>query len=223
MPKFESQLGNKSFAGQPLKEIDIPDDGEYQQPPVQRGVEYNFQMDEQAMRDFQERIQPPQRPQSIQESTEIERQIREAKDARRTGKERLSDGAKRRIAMLINMTRLTKQVEIDGQMYALQALKGVELRDAVVGAAEFNNTVQFEFELRKQLLARSLTHIAGVEIEQFLYSRDLNDKLMLIEELDHALSLRLYNEYISLANEAQTKYSIKTNDQAQEVVEDLKK
>jgi hypothetical protein len=79
------------------------------------------------------------------------------------------------------------------------------------------------FESRKQVLARSLTVVAGVDIEQFLGSIDLQDRLDFIEEMDHALLIRLYNEYNTLATDSQNKYAPKTEADVKEVLSDLKK
>ena len=121
------------------------------------------------------------------------------------------------------MTRVTREVEIDGQTYKLQTLTSQELRDAVVATAEFDGSVQFIFENRKQLLARSVTVVAGVPIDQFLNSPELEARLEFIELIDHALLHRLYSEYVSIVQEAQAKYSPKTEEQVKEVIEDLKK
>jgi hypothetical protein len=72
-------------------------------------------------------------------------------------------------------------------------------------------------------LARSLIEIAGASIDQFLSSSDLEVKLDFIEDLPHALFSRLYNEYVALDNEAQTKFAMKSETEVKEVVEDLKK
>jgi hypothetical protein len=230
MPKFESELGSKKFVGQPMREVDIPDASGYTSPaPRNSGQDHSFHMDEGAMRDFESRVSAP--PPSMQrmsmptpeEQVEIERQYQAARDAKKSGKERMSDGAKRRIEMLVGMTRLTKTIDIDGTTYVLQTLKSKELRESIVAAAEFDGTVEFSFETAKQLLGRSLVQLAGVDIEQFLNSNELSVKLVFIEDLDQALLMRLYNEYVSLSNEAQEKYSIKTPEQAKEVIEELKK
>jgi hypothetical protein len=139
------------------------------------------------------------------------------------GKERLGDGAKKRIEMLIGMTRHTHSAEIDGNIYNFQTLKSKEMRDALTAAAEFDGSVQSPFEIRKQLLARSLTQVAGVAIEQFIGDDSLDAKLLFIDELDDTLLNRLYDEYLILAREAKEKYSIKTSEEAKEVIEDLKK
>lgn len=221
MPKFESPISNRQFPNQPMREINVPDETGYQSPPP-GGRHAPPNIDPVALQEFQSRLQPPPPPQ-MREMTQVEQDILAAKKAKREGKERLSDGARRRIEMLLGMTRLSKDVEIGGQMYRVQTLTSQELRDAVVASAEFDGSVQFIFENRKQLLARSITVVAGVEIDQFLNSNDMEDRLAFIELMDHALLLRLFNEYNILAREAQDRYNPKTEEQMKEVAEDLKK
>jgi hypothetical protein len=220
MPKFESPLGSREFRNPGMREINVPDESgqaplparPHQSPPV---------LDQAAFQEFQSRMQPP--PPQMREMSPAEQDILAAKRARREGKERLTDGAKRRIEMLIGMTRSSKDLDIAGQHYRLQTLTSQELRDAITGAAEYDGTVQFIFETRKQLLARSLVIVAGVEVDQFLNSTEMEARLEFIELMDHALLQRLYNEYVALAQEAQDKYAMKTEAQVKEVLEDLKK
>jgi hypothetical protein len=225
MPKFESPLGTKQFQGQPMKDFSVPDESVQQQPRQVRAHRQHEEpvFDERAMREFPAQMeqQSPQPP--VRELSEVEKEILAAKKAKREGKERLSDGAKRRIEMLLGMVRLHRDIDIDGQLYRVRTLASEELREALVGTAEFDGTVQFIFEMRRQILARSLVMVAGVEIDQFLGSYELTDRLNFIELLDHALLIRLYNEYTELAQEAQSKYSPKTEAQVKEVLEDLKK
>jgi len=146
-----------------------------------------------------------------------------AREAKRTGKDRLNEGARRRIEMLIGMTRTTRTSEIDGNVFVFQTLQAKEMRDAITAAAAFDGSVQSPFEIRRQLLARSLTQVAGVDIDQFIGSTILADKLIFIEELDEALLNRLYDEYLKLIQEARNKFAVKTEADVKEVVEDLKK
>lgn len=222
MPKFESPIGTKQFPNQPMRDLSVPDETQFP-PPQMRQQQYQAPpvIDEASMREFNSRMQPPV-PQ-MREMSVAEQEMLAAKKAQREGKQRLSEGARRRIEMLIGMTRLTRDVEIGGQMYKLQTLTSQELRDAVTASAEFDGSVQFIFENRKQLLARSLVVVAGLDIDQFLNSSDLQTKLDFIEALDHALLLRLFTEYNSLAKEAQDKYNPKTEAEVKEVAEDLKK
>lgn len=225
MPKYESPLGSKKIQGPPMRDFSVPDESGFTPPPQQQHRPHQHdgppQFDETAMRDFQSRMQGP--PPQMREVNDVEQQFLNAKKAKREGKERLSEGARRRVEMLVGMTRLSRDVEVAGNLYRLQSLSSRELRDALTATAEFDGSIQLVFETRKQLLARSLVVIAGVETSQFLYSEELEVRLDFIEMMDHALLLRLYNEYVLLANEAQDKYAIKTQAEVQEVLEDLKK
>lgn len=226
MPNYKSPLGDKSFAGQPMREFDVPDETGYDQsveqeqmPPAMRQRPRSLAEAHAAAQAFQNRIDS----ESPEESMEIERQIREAKEARRTGKERLNDGAKRRIEMLVGMTRSTREFDLDGNVYVLQTLRSKEMREAIMAAAEFDGTVQFPFEIRRQFLARSMVQVAGVEASQFVGSNSLEAKLQLIDDLDEALLNRLYDEYGLLIKESVDKFALKTEEDVKGISEDLKK
>lgn len=225
--KYESPIGSKQIQGSPMREFSVSDESGYTpppSPPQHRHMREDVPpFDPDAMKEFQADMQPRPQPIHMKELTDVERQIFEAKKAQREGKQRLSDGARRRIEMLVGMTRLSKDVEIEGNLYRLQTLTSRELRDAITATAEFDGSVEFIFENRKQVLARALVVIAGVEISQFLNSYDLQDRLDFIELMDNALLHRLFNEYNTLSQEAQNKYSLKTDTQVKEVLEDVKK
>lgn len=210
-----------------MKEVVIPDESGYAPPAVRQNQQPQpIQFDENALREFNARMNPqgvPQMPQMSQDQAELEQQFREARESKRLGRERLNDGAKRRIEMLIGMTRGTRTATIENNVYTLQTLKSKELREAVVSASVFDGTVQSPFEIRKQLLARSITQVAGMDFGQFVGSAELDTKLAAIEEFDHYLLGRLYDEYLTMVQEARDKYAIKTEDDAKEVIEDLKK
>lgn len=230
MAGYDSPIGKKQFQGQPLKEVTIPDESGYTPPNPPQGVRPSpqqqpqfYPLDEAALRDFNARYGAPQQATPTQEQAELEQQFREAREAKRLGRERLNDGAKRRIEMLVGMTRHTRTFEVGGNVYVLQTLRSRELRDAVIAATAFDGSVQSPFEIRKQLLARSLVQIAGMDANQFMGSNDIEDKLSGLDEFDHYLLGRLYDEYLSMVKEAQVKYAAHTPEQAKEVVEDLKK
>ena len=230
MPNFDSPIGSKRFSAQPLKELDVPDETgieyptEEQQVPAMRmrgPAMHGSQppIDINSAMAFQQRMQQ----ETPEDRLEMERQIREAREAKRTGKTRLNEGAKRRVEMLVGMSRTIREAEIGGNQYALQTLRSQEMRQAIMAAAEFDGTVQSPFEIRRQLLARSLTHVAGLDIAQFVGTTELEARLALIDELDEALLNRLYDEYLAMVKESREKYTIKTDADVQEVVEDLKK
>lgn len=209
MPNYDSPIGSKKFSASPLKEYEVPDESDGHNHSSYDRDDHEFQM---KMQREQER-----------DPAEVEREIKAAREARRTGKERLGEGAKRRIEMLLGMTRTTHTADVDGTVFIFQSLKAKEMRESISAAAEYDNTVQSPFEVRKQFLARSITSIGGIDFDQFIGSSTLESKLDFIEELDDALSNRLYDEYVKLSNEAREKFSIKTNEEAKSVVEDLKK
>lgn len=229
MPNFKSPLGNKQFTGQPMREFDVPDESEQQYPemnPVMRnrgpsmhGTQFNGPVDFNSINSIQQRLAQ----ESVEDTAELERQIKEAKMARRMGKERITEGAKRRIEMLVGMTRDTREVVLENNTFILQTLRSKEMRDAIMAASEFDGTVQFPFELRRQLLSRSLVQVAGVDIMQFIGSDTLEAKLEMVDDLPEPLLFRLYTEYGILVKDSGDKYSIKSAEEAQEVAEELKK
>lgn len=221
MPNYESSISSKKFAGQPLKEYTVPDESEHEEmAPImrQRGPALHGTqplVDPNVAFAYQRKLES--------ENIEIERQISEAREAKKLGRERLNDGAKRRLEMLLNMTRTTREVNLLGNIFVLQSLSGVETREAYMVASEFDNTVQSPFEIRRQLLARSLINIAGIEIVQFVGSNTLESKLQLVDHLDESLLNRLFDEYSELVKESKDKFSIKSSEEAREIVEELKK
>jgi hypothetical protein len=222
MPGFDSPLGNKKFGGSGMREIDIPDESgltpENVVNPIVRRRAALPPLDDTDIQNFQHRMQESER-----DPAELEREFREARKAKISGKEKLNEGAKRRLEMLLNMTRTTHDVNIDGNVFVLQTLPGKSMREAIMAASEFDGTVQSPFEVRRQFLARSLVEIAGVNFSQFVGSDDLEMKLSFIDELHEPLLNRLYDEYLKMAEVARNKYSIRNEMEAREIIDDLKK
>lgn len=213
MGKFESALGSSRFGNVPVKEFDITDESDMKAA----GVDLNA-----LNKALGSGINPFFEESS--DSHQIENDIKNARDLRKNpAKERLSEGAKKRIELLINMSRLTREVDIEGNVYTFQSLLSKESREIWNDSISFDGKVDFPFELRRQTLARSLTKIAGISIEDFIGSRNLEDKLLFLDELPDSLLLRLYQEYSVLVKETEQKFSIKTDKDAKEVVDDLKK
>jgi len=224
MASFDSPIGKRKIQSGGMRELTVPD--ETAPPPQQRQRTFESSgplFDEAELRDFQARMQPAPQQIPVREISEVEKQILDGKRLKREGRERLSEGARRRVEMLIDMSKMTRDVSLSGQLYRLQSLTSKELREVMVATAEFDGSVQMVFENRKQILARSLVIIHGTDFGQFLNSTDLRDRIDIIEELDHALLVRLFNEYVILAKEVQDKYTLKTEQEVVEVLEDLKK
>lgn len=216
MPGFESPLGSKKIAGSQLKNFDVADESEYET------IQHNFgstqpihQFDESSLRSFGERAAPS--------DTEVERQIREAKQNKLSGKEKISESGKKRIEMLLGMTRMFREVNIDGNVYVFQTLKSKEFREVIASVTPYDGTTEFPFEMRRQLLTYSLIKVAGVDIADFLGSNSIESKLAFFDELDEPLLNRLYVECLALKDEAEVKYAVKKEQQVNEVISDLKK
>lgn len=222
MGKFDSPLGTKSFAGGGMREFEVPDES---QPTMPRRHNQQHEMpDFDAIQQFQSRLDEEMGEDArIQELAEKERAFRDARAAKKNNKERLNDGAKRRIEMLVGMSRLSRSVNLDGNEFVLQTLRAKEMREVFTATAKFDGTVESPYEMRKQLVARSLSNIAGYDIEQFLGSDTIETRLSFIDELPEALLDRIFNEYQLLVKESVNKYSIKDEADAKEVLEDLKK
>ncbi len=225
MPNFESSLGNRKLGQSSLREIDIPDESEFNESnivnPAVRKQAGMPALNQASIQSLQNRLIESER-----DPEEIEREFREAREAKKAklaGKERLNDGAKRRLEMLLNMTRTTHSVELDGNMYVMQTIPSKAVREAIVMASQYDGTVESPFEVRKQFLARSLVQIAGVEFEQFIGTSSLDSKLAFIDELDEALLNRLYDEYLEMDSLSKSKYSVKTDADVKEIIADLKK
>lgn len=228
MSGFDSPLGKKNFSGPQMREFNVPDESQHPSPPMENGEPVVRrrsvpQVNADQIRDFQAKMQREEMPVYEQDPAEIERQIKQSKEDRRVGRERLDAGAKRRIEMLVGMTRLTRSVTLENNTFVLKTLRSKEMRDAIMSASEYDRTIQSPFEIRKQLLARSIMQVAGVEFEQFVGSDDIEAKCDFIDLMDESLLNRLYNEYLELVREAGEKYAMKNENDVKEIVGDLKK
>ena len=209
MPSYDSPIGRKNFSGQGMRDFSVTDES---QPPQHRFREDAFP-DE----------MPSRQVNSIPNDADFEREVQYAREAKRSGKERLNEGAKRRIEMLIGMTQTTRQFSVENNNFILRSLKSKEMKESLLAVAEYDGTIQAPYEMRKQILARSLTHVADVEIEQFIGSNTLESKMLFLDELDESLLTRLYDEYLLLTKTTKEKFAIKNDKDAEEVVENIKK
>lgn len=138
-------------------------------------------------------------------------------------KERMSESSKKRIEFLLNLTCLKKEVEINGTKFVLRTLKSDELRSVFKEVNKTDNGVDQLFELRRNVLARSLISIGSLSFNDFIDSDSLNDKMSFIDNMDEILAKLLHKAYDELFQESQSKYGIDTEEKQKELVEDLKK
>ena len=202
MPNFESSIGGRKFASQGMRDFEVPDETE----------QYNSNFSRNSNNSNQ-----------LKDSLEFEREVAAVREVRRTGKEKINEGAKRRIEVLLGMVQTTREVVVGENNFVLRSLKSKEMRDSLMATSEYDGTIQAPYEIRRQILSRSLISIAGVSIEQFLGSDSLETKMLFLDEMDESLLVRLYDEYIILSKDSKEKFAVKTEEDVKEVVDNIKK
>lgn len=247
MPSYKSDLTNKSFQGPQMRSLEVPDASEemydysQDQGPVPNSSELDIAainarlasrglppldgVGERAVAARSVQTRAPQHPQPDQTEAlrAFENEVSMARKVKATGRERLGDAAKRRIEMLCGLFNDTKTVDINGQVFELRVLVGKEIRESLISASVHDGTVALPFETRKQFLARSLTLVAGTEIEMFLGDDSIEARTEFVDRLPEPILIRLFSEYQALDNDTRTKYAMRTAADAQEVAADLKK
>jgi len=203
MPNFESPIGNRKFNQQNFREFNVSDETEFSNQEF---------FNEEDISHFQNKVASYEHHQHQNDD------LKSLKN-----KKNLTDGAKRRIEMLLGMTQMTRDVKIGENIFTLRLLKSKDMRAAIAKAAEFDGTIHASYEARRQFLSRSLTHISGIEIDDFLGSSTLESKLEFLDELDEPLLGKLFLEYNLLEKDAKQKLALNNKEDAAEVVENIKK
>jgi len=238
MPEFKSTIGGRQFQGKQLREFDVPDgNDDAPQFNVEEAITSGQfkKLNAEEIADFQQRLnginieeEDNYRPVARQQAPRMTYKsdleaTEEVYQNRKKGVSRLSVGAKKRIEMLLGITRSTREINVNNTKFTLKTLLSKEMREAIALASQFDGNVQSPFEIRTQFLARSISEIDGITIEEFIGSNLIEDKIFFINELDDIFLNRLYEEYLILTKEAKQKYAISTKSEAEEVSEDLKK
>lgn len=235
MPSFDSPIGKKTYQNPNFRQVDVPDESE-NTLDVDQAINSGRlkQLNPEEIAAFAARANfnssTNEIPEEINEGFQDAHMLRDFKDKRaarealKRGQDTLSEGARRRVELLIGMTREQRIVKVNEITFVLQTLKSKEMREALMAASEFDRTVQSPFEIRRQLLARSLVAIDNTDIKLFVGSNKLQAVLDFLEEMDHELLIRLYDEYLILVSDTKKIYAVpKTESEAKEAVEDLKK
>lgn len=244
MAKIESEIGSVSVKGK-MKNYEVSDESdnyeeeEFEENPFEAYENHYMKHREgQKKATFdpnkeyievtdKKRIVPPVRNHFVandEETLLVEEQVAKLKQQKKTYQNaKLSNFSRKRLDILIGMSKLSREFDIDGTVFELQSLSSGELRQVYIEAAKYDNTVQFPYELRRQILAKSLVKVAGLDIHDFMNDYEYKSKLLLIDSLGESFVSRLFNEYNILSEEVNTKYAIKTEEQMKEVLEDLKK
>lgn len=162
-------------------------------------------------------------PDPAQVEARIQQARKEKEDVIKYGP-RISEFGKRRIELLSNIGRLTKDVDVGTNVFSLRTLKTVEMREATLASMqEAKMDMEVHFSARNQQLARALYKIDGEDVSVVLGSNDLEVRLALIDSMENSLVERLWDALTVLKTEAANQYGIKNAKGAEEVAADLKK
>lgn len=157
------------------------------------------------------------------ESLKIEKQIEQAR-REKNSMPKITDQAKKRLEILTNIGRLTHDVKLEDYTFTIKSLKSKETKEATLSAiGNTANNAELSFEIRRNILARSISKIDGKEIELILGSDLLDKKLELIDDLEESVVVKLYEEFQKMKDLATNKYGVSSDKDASEVIEDLKK
>ncbi len=225
---IRSALGEQTVQSQPIRTFTVPDASQDQfdplpdNLPVFRGQAYQETPPQSSYNAPQPSRRSGMGSGSMGELKAQEEAMARARAAK-FAPSRLSPAAKARIDALCGISRVERLVDIDGQQYGLNALKNRENREALLAASQFDGTIESPFEIRKQLLARSLFSVAGTDIDVFLGDSSLEARLDLVDELPELVCTKLFDEYNIMFSEIRDKYFPKTEEDVKEVLEDLKK
>jgi hypothetical protein len=173
------------------------------------------------MREFN--VGPPDGEYNEPTIEELKRNAQEVRNARMQNANKIGDLAKQRLEYLSNIGRSFKEVKIDGISFTLRTLKAKETKEAALATFSSSNNIAAAFEARKQQLARSLYKIDNQDLEFVLGKDDLETRLDFIEELEDVVVAALFNAFSELKDTTSKKFDIKNEEEAKEVVEDLKK
>jgi predicted RNA binding protein with dsRBD fold (UPF0201 family) len=193
------------------------------QQPKSQMREFNVGLPEDLPEDTRQVSQQPQQLSQAEVDARIKVARQEKAEILKHGA-RITDHGKRRIELLANIGRLTRDVKIGDSIFSLRTLKSQEVRDATMDALSVGkNDYDVSLELRKQQLIRAIYKIDGEDINEVLGSYDISVKLELMDNLEEVAVSRLWDEFADMKKEANTKYGMTTQKATEEVVEDLKK
>ncbi len=166
--------------------------------------------------------------QYVQEPVEERRKAADARtlaeEAHRSRtEERMEPGAKRRVEILLGLGRGIKDITIDNITFSLRTLKNIEWKEAIKAVAMADLAVEQAYEMRAQILSRSIFAIDNQPVEMVIGSQKFDDKVDFVQNLDEAVVSYLYDTYNKLVTENRAKFNLNTVEGAQEAVEEIKK
>ena len=119
--------------------------------------------------------------------------------------------------------RLQTETEAGGHKFVLQSLKAGEMKEVLTIVSQVSTAATAMFEMRAQILAKSLVTIDDQPIDLILGVSNPEDMIQFINELQESLVNQLYNSYTNMIKENENKFLVKDSQEAHEVAEEIKK
>jgi hypothetical protein len=162
------------------------------------------------------------------ESEEITREqeieeLQAARKARIANSKKINPGSKERVEILLNLGRITDSIKFEGIEFSLQSLKSSEIREVVKLSNQCTDAADSYFEARLQTLARSIYAIDKVPISLVIGSSKLEDIIVWVDNMDETIIEFIHNFYLKMMNKHKSKFSIKDEEDAKGVAEEIKK
>lgn len=167
-------------------------------------------------------LSPDQIAQPTYLNKEMVQELETVKKVSREDKKRISPAAKERLEFLMNVNRMSTEVEVDKVKFTLVALTSGQMRQVLL-MANANTRVETLYLLRLHVVASALSKIDDTDVNLVIGSEDYLDKLNMVESLNEELVELLHIKYNQMIAENKKKYIVTTEIEAKEVIEDIKK
>ena len=131
--------------------------------------------------------------------------------------------AKLRIEILTGIGRLQSDVIIGENKFSLQSLKSGEMREIIKSISNITSGTDASYELRTQVLAKSLYAIDDKPTDLVIGAVSLEDTMHFINDLQESVVNKLYKGYTTMIEDNEDKMVVSTVEQAKEVSEEVKK
>lgn len=217
MTEFKSPAFKRSVGAKPYREfspVGAPEDTTNPLPPVnpsflpQNAPPNNFSQ-----------FSTQQPTQLSQEEMELLRQAREQKN-----NPIITPPAKKRIEYLADLGRMTKDVQIGEHIFQLRTLKSKEIKEVYTTVAHTaTNAIEEPFIYRRFSLAYALYKIDNSTLDLMLDIKTFPERLEFIDGLEENIASQLFTAYEKLRQESNNQFAVKTEQDAKEVADALKK
>jgi hypothetical protein len=199
MAEFDSPLGRKQFATQSRKVFNVEDTN---------SAEKNF------MPELEVGVPIELTPAQFQE-------MQQRRNSFKQTQSRPTSESRQRIELLTGIGRLTKEVTIEGHLFTLQSLKSKEMRETIRAVSQASDGPDSIFEMRAQILARSIVKIDNHPVAVVLGSDSVEARLSFIDDSEEQVVNQLYSAYTEMTKKVDL--AVKNDADVQEVVEEIKK